>query len=268
MGRSRGGSATCARCSRASRGLVAADDTAAGRSEMSGNAPSADAIGRLTLLYSINRPTAAATRSVRAPDAPATAGAREVRYTSTRHGRSADMTTATRAKLRSKAGLVEDLIESEVDYRKVEDAVLDLANALPAGTEDYEAKQLFVFLTELRRAIDDGGDVQLAAMRMADVARRLERRLAPAVLETRGGAVGFVLPQLEPLTVTEIARLFGVSTKTVGAWRAGKPVRQRVERVLLVAQLVSYLRYGMTATGLRLWFENPADQLGGKTPLE
>jgi transcriptional regulator with XRE-family HTH domain len=180
------------------------------------------------------------------------------------------MTTAMRTRLRSKASHVEDLIENEVevDYRKVEDAVLDLANALPAGTEDYEAKQLFVYLTELRRAIDDGGDVQLAAMRMADVARRLERRLGHAALENPEEAVRFTLANLEPLSVTEVARLLGVSTKTVGAWRSGKPVRQRVDRVLLVAQLVWYLRYGMTATGLRLWFENPADLLGGKSPLE
>src|SRR4051794_1864452 len=83
---------------------------------------------------------------------------------------------ATRTDLRSKAGRVEDLVERTVDYRAVEDAVLDLANALPAGTEDYEARQLFVFLTELRRAIENHGDTALAAMRMADVARRLERR--------------------------------------------------------------------------------------------
>src|SRR3954463_9187939 len=112
------------------------------------------------------------------------------------------MTTATRAKLRSKAGLVEDLIESQVDYRRVEDAVLDLANALPAGTEDYEAKQLFVFLTELRRGIDARAAVARAAMRRADAARRLERRLAHAVLENPEEAVRFVLAQLEPLTVT------------------------------------------------------------------
>jgi hypothetical protein len=178
------------------------------------------------------------------------------------------MTTATRTKLRSKASQVEELVETAIDYRKVEDAVLDLANALPAGTEDYEAKQLFVYLTELRRAIDDGGDAQLAAMRMGDVARRLERRLAHAALESPEEAVRFTLANLEPLTVTEIARLLGVSTKTVGAWRSGKPVKQNVNRVLLVAQLVSYLRYGMTATGLKLWFENPADVLGGRSPLE
>src|ERR1700754_3216080 len=109
------------------------------------------------------------------------------------------MTTATRTRLRSKASRVEDLVESPVDYRKVEDAVLDLANALPAGTEDYEAKQLFVYLTALRRAIDDGGDAQLAAMRMADVARRLERRLAHAALESPEEAVRFTLANLEPL---------------------------------------------------------------------
>src|SRR4051794_38321641 len=116
---------------------------------------------------------------------------------------------ATRTDLRSKAGRVEDLVERTVDYRAVEDAVLDLANALPAGTEDYEARQLFLFLTELRRAIDDGGDVALAAMRMADVARRLERRLAHPGLQNPEEAVRVVLPPLEPLTGTQIARLVG-----------------------------------------------------------
>src|SRR4051794_35158025 len=102
---------------------------------------------------------------------------------------------ATRTELRSKAGRVEDLVERTrtVDYRKVEDAVLDLANALPAGTEDYEARQLFLFLTELRRAIENEGDTALAAMRMADVARRLERRLAHAVLEHPDDAARYVL---------------------------------------------------------------------------
>jgi len=46
------------------------------------------------------------------------------------------------------------------------------------------------------------------------------------------------------------------------------PNVSEVERVMLVAQLVWYLRYSMTATGLKLWFENPADQLGQRSPLE
>ena len=40
--------------------------------------------------------------------------------------------------------------------------------------------------------------------------------------------------------------------------KAGKPVKQKTERVKLVAQLVSYLHYSMTPTGLLLWFENEA----------
>jgi hypothetical protein len=207
------------------------------------------------------------------------------------------MTTAlldptTRASLRSKAEIVEDLVERSTDeqpdeklraraerraewYRRVEDAVLDLANALPAGTEDYEARQLFVFLTGLRRAIDEdakaadeSGRVRLAAMRMADVARRLDRRLEHAVLENPDEAVRYVFTQLDAVGATELARLLGVSTKTIGAWKAGGPVKHKVERVKLVAQLVAYLRYSMTQTGLLMWFDNAADRLGGRSPLQ
>jgi transcriptional regulator with XRE-family HTH domain len=209
------------------------------------------------------------------------------------------MTTAlldpgTRESLRSKTELVEELVERSADehpsadeklkaraarrmswYRRLEDAVLDLANSLPAGTEDYEARQLFVFLTQLRRAIeedarttDTAGNVALAARRMADVARRLERRLEHAVLENPDEAARFVFGQLDSIGVTELARLLGISTKTVGAWRSGKPVKQKVERVKLIAQLVSYLRYSMTQTGLLMWFDNEADLLDGRSPLE
>jgi hypothetical protein len=198
------------------------------------------------------------------------------------------MTTAlldptTRESLRSKAEIVEDLVERRAQpdarrrawYRELEDAVLDLANALPAGTEDYEARQLFLFLTELRRAIDSdpettdrSGQVALAAMRMADVARRMDRRLQHAVLENADEAARYVFGQLDAIGVTDLARLLGVSTKTIGAWRSGSPVKQKVERVKLVAQLVSYLRYSMTQTGLLMWFGNPADLLAGRSPLD
>jgi hypothetical protein len=209
------------------------------------------------------------------------------------------MTTAlldptTRESLRSKAELVEDLVERSVDerpsadeklkareerrwgwYHRVEDAVLDLTNALPAGTEDYEARQLFVFLTQLRRAIDEdpkttdqAGRVRLAAMSMVDVARRMERRLQHSVLENPDEAARYVFAQLDSIGATDVARLLGVSTKTVGAWKAGKPVKQKAERVKLVAQLVSYLRYSMTQTGLLMWFDNAADTLGERSPLQ
>jgi transcriptional regulator with XRE-family HTH domain len=200
----------------------------------------------------------------------------------------------TRESLRLKAERLEDLVERSADehpsaaeklkarverrwawYRRLEDAVLDLVNTLPAGTEDYEARQLFVFLTELRRALDEDteatdadGRVALAATRMGDVSRRLSRRLEHAALEDAGEAARYIFGQLDSMGVSELARLLGVSTKTIGAWRSGKPVKQKVDRVKLVAQLVFYLRYSMTPTGLVMWFDNEADLLGGRSPLQ
>src|SRR4051812_42297050 len=77
------------------------------------------------------------------------------------------------------------LVERRWDwYRALEDAVLDLSNVLPQGTEDYDARKLLEFLVALRRVIADdgdgtdaGGDVELATMALGDVARRLGRRL-------------------------------------------------------------------------------------------
>lgn len=209
------------------------------------------------------------------------------------------MTTAllddtTRETLRSKAEAVEELVERSRDekpsaeekvqeraerrgewYRKVENGVLDLANALPAGTEDYEARQLFIFLTELRRAIeedaevtDEKAEVELAAMKMLDVLRRLDRRLEHSLLEQPDEAAKYVFSQLDALGATNLARLLGVSTKTISNWKAGKPVKQKTDRVKLIAQVVSYLHYSMTPTGLLLWFENEAEMLGGRSPLE
>jgi transcriptional regulator with XRE-family HTH domain len=209
------------------------------------------------------------------------------------------MTTAlldpdTRENLRSQAEQVEDLVEWSVDgqpfaaeelderiarrrewYLGLEDSVRDLVEALPAGVEDYEARQLFVFLTSLRRTLeadttgsDADGTVQLAVAQVGDVARRMARRLEHSVLEDAEEAAGYVFEQLGSVGVSDIARLLGVSTKTVGAWRSGKPVKQKADRVKLVAQLVSYLRYSMTPTGLVMWFENEADLLGGRSPLE
>src|SRR6478609_603688 len=108
-------------------------------------------------------------------------------------------------------------------YGRLEDAILDLSNALPQGTEDYDARKLFEFLVGLRRAIDadpgardERGEVELHTMMLRDVLPRI-------------GA-------------GDLARLLGVSTKTVGAWKAGRPVTRNGERVVVLAQLLSYLR--------------------------
>jgi hypothetical protein len=201
---------------------------------------------------------------------------------------------ATRSTLRSKASTVEQLVDARrsVDerpsareklaqrrarrsewYRKLEDAVLDLTNLLPAGTEDYEARQLFRFLVELGRAIEDdpkttdaAGQVRLATMRLRDVVLRMGRQLEHSTLEDENEAARFVIAQLPNLSAADLGALFGVSDRTIRNWKDGSAVRQNVQRVRLVAQLVSYLRHTMTQTGVLMWFQNEADLLGGQSP--
>jgi transcriptional regulator with XRE-family HTH domain len=159
--------------------------------------------------------------------------------------------------------------------RGVDDAVLDLVNVLPAGMEDYEARALLQFLTELRHAIDDDdkvrderGRVKLARLKMLDVVHRLKRRLQHQILDVPEDAARFIFASLPGIGVTELAELLGVSTKTVGAWRHGKPVKSKIERVTEIAHLLAYLRGSMTARGLMLWFGAKHDALDDRTPLE
>lgn len=165
--------------------------------------------------------------------------------------------------------------ERLTQYRELENDVLDLANLLPAGTEDYEVRQLLRFLLELRSAIDadtsandEGGWINLAIAKMRDVNRRMQRRLSHTMLEDPRQAADYVLEQLAPVPVTDQAELLGVSTKTLGAWKRGGPVRQNGDRVRLVAKLISYLASSMTPTGIVMWFRSPAERLGGRSPLK
>jgi hypothetical protein len=160
-------------------------------------------------------------------------------------------------------------------YQGVEDAVLDLSNTLPEGTEDYDARRLFGFLIELRRAItadgeatDAGGDMGLAAMRMRDVAGRIGRRLEHDILDDPRAAARSIFTTLANVGVGDLARLLGVSTKTINTWKGGGAVSRGTDRVVLVAQLVTYLRPSMTAVGVVMRFDAPRPQLAGRTPLQ
>ncbi|MDO8210834.1 hypothetical protein [Conexibacter sp. CPCC 206217] len=160
-------------------------------------------------------------------------------------------------------------------YKRLEDAVLGLSVALPQGTEDYDARKLFEFLVGLRRAIDADpdvrdadGEIELHEMMMRDVLARIERRLLHDQLDDPRAAVDYVLATLERIPAGDLARLFGVSTKTIGAWRAGRPVTRNGERAVVLAQLISYLQPSLTPLGIVLWFDAERDQLDGRTPLQ
>jgi DNA polymerase/3'-5' exonuclease PolX len=209
------------------------------------------------------------------------------------------MTTATaesvtREEVLSKTEHVEELVRDGVDarpkakktrskrrlewYRRVEDGVLDLFSVLGRAPEveaSYEMTQLFTFITELRHAIeadpdanDARGEVELTAKKMLDVVKRLERHVQHSILDYPDDAARYIFEHLDALDVTAQARLLGVSTKTVGAWKRGEPVKRNKDRVILLAQLLTYLRHSMTQTGVKLWFENTVDRLGGQAPLE
>lgn len=155
-------------------------------------------------------------------------------------------------------------------YHALEDAVLELSHALPEGPEDYDARKLFEFLVGLRRAVAAGSDpeVELAALKLGDVVRRITRRLEHEELDDPRAAADSVFATLRNVGVGDLSRLLGVSTKTVNAWRAGRPVTRNADRVVVLAQLLTYLRASMTLGGLVMWFDAPRHQLGGRTPLE
>lgn len=159
-------------------------------------------------------------------------------------------------------------------YRELETGVLELMEWLPAGVEDYEARLVLQFLTELRQAIendedgqDPGGRVELAGARLLDVLRRIQRRVQHRSLDDPAAAVRFTFDTLADVPVSDVARLLGVSTKTVAAWREGKPVRSKADRVVALARVLAYLRDSMTPRGLVLWFGSEQDALNGSTPL-
>ncbi len=160
-------------------------------------------------------------------------------------------------------------------FTALEDAVLALVRALPEGGEDYDAGRMFEFIVGLRRAIEaapDGADpdgaIELAVLSVGDVVRRVGRRLEHDALDEPRAAADFVFATLPAAGAGELGRLLGVSTKTVGAWRAGRPVTRNADRVVLAAQVLTHLRASMTPRGVVAWFDAPRAQLGGRSPLE
>lgn len=195
-----------------------------------------------------------------------------------------EVTRTSDPTLEARAEAVEALLHAERPpsraarerwFTDLEDAILALVRALPEGGEDYDAGRMFEFSVALRRAIEsapDGADpdgaIELAALMIGDVVRRIGRRLEHDVLDDPRAAAEFVFATLPAAGAGDLGRLLGVSTKTVGAWRAGRPVTRNADRVVLVAQVLTHLRAAMTPRGVLLWFDGARAQLDGRTPLE
>jgi hypothetical protein len=176
--------------------------------------------------------------------------------------------TAKRVKHRQKS-----IREAYVD---VMNSILDLCHVLPEGTADYEARRLLEFLVQLNTAIneaadsdelDPGGRIELTRIRMLDVVKRMERRIQHSALDNPQEAARFLLFKFADLRDAEVAELLGISTKTLGAWRSGRPIKHQVSRLTNLAQVVSYLQHSMTPRGIALWLHSEQDHLDGRTPL-
>ncbi len=161
----------------------------------------------------------------------------------------------------------------EQGQRRLEDLVLDLSHALPAGTQDYEARVLFEHVLRLRRALEPAEpDLQeglLVLIQLMGVLKRLERKLEHTRIEDPAEATQFVLDCLRGVPDGEVAELLGVSTRTLGNWRTGSvPRTQGADRLLLIAQVLMYLRPSMTPRGLALWFRSRNPGLDQLTPVQ
>jgi hypothetical protein len=160
--------------------------------------------------------------------------------------------------------------------RQVLDAVVRLSDVFPERIDGYDVRKLLEYTVELGRLIeadpeghDADGQIDLAKLRVTDVMRRIQRRLTQQHLDDPAAALEFLFGVLATVNMNEIAVLLGTSPKTAAAWKSGSPVRQsaRRRRIVLVAQLSSYLRDSLTPHGLVMWFEASREQLGGRSPL-
>jgi hypothetical protein len=161
--------------------------------------------------------------------------------------------------------------------RDLEDHILDLARLLPEGTEDYLARKLFELVIPLRRRLEElAGQpdqelrLQHLLAQMRDVVDLLARRQEHVELDDANAAAAAALGWLEGVPAKEIGRILGVTEKTVGAWRGANVPRvtRNSARVVLVAQLLSYIRGSWTPRGRGAWFlaEHPA--LDGARPID
>jgi len=160
---------------------------------------------------------------------------------------------------------------------EIMDCILDIANGMPEGVEDPGVVRMLSRAVELQRAAGndpDGADrdwaVRRAARDLRDTVDLMERRLARLELDEPSAAASFVIRTLRSVETQEVAKLLGVSAKTVSQWRGGKVavIKKSPERVVLVAQLVRYLQSTWTPYGVLAWFRAPREQLSGEAPLD
>ena len=116
----------------------------------------------------------------------------------------------------------------EPDVSAAIDALLDLDDVVPGGLQNPDLKDLLRLTVDLRKAVHAGD--QARAMELRAYCRLLLRRIFDhslvATWDDPAAAFAQITGALSTASIKDLARLLGVSAKTISTWRAGG----RIER--------------------------------------
>lgn len=147
----------------------------------------------------------------------------------------------------------------------------------PAWRDHDLTVELLLTLEDLHRAIeadsdalDEGWHARMAMQIMRVVVMAMLRQIDHEAIDDPVYAAKLVIEEFRHIEAREVARLLGVSTKSVDNWRRGRveQIKRNPARISLIGQLVYELRNSWTPRGVLMWFDAPREQLGGRTPRE
>lgn len=166
--------------------------------------------------------------------------------------------------------------ERERWFEHLRSEIIEVARS-PAWRDHDLTVELLLTLEDLRRAIEDdpdaldeGWDARMAMQIMRIVVQAMLRQIDHQMIDDPVAAAKLVIEEFRRIEAREVARLLGVTTKSVSNWRRGRveQIKRNPARIALIGQLVYELRRGKTPRGVLLWFDAPREQLRGKTPRE
>ncbi len=161
-------------------------------------------------------------------------------------------------------------------FERLRSEIFEVARS-PAWRDHDLTVELLLTLEDLRRAIEDDPDAldegwhaRMAMQIMRTVVQAMLRQIDHQMIDDPVAAAKLVIEEFRRIEAHEVARLLGVTTKSVSNWRRGRveQIKRNPARIALIGQLVYELRNSWTPRGVLLWFDAPREQLKGKTPRE
>ena len=161
-------------------------------------------------------------------------------------------------------------------FEDLRSEIIEVARS-PAWRDHDLTVELLLTLEDLRRAIeadpdalDEGWHARAAMQIMRVVVMAMLRQIDHHAIDDPVFAARLVIKEFERIETREVARLLGVTTKSVDNWRRGRveQIKRNPARISLIGQLVYELRRGTTPRGVLMWFDRSREQLGGRTPRE